>query len=315
MSDSPFCFAQSKIDGNGSLPAAWKFLNLKEVLETPTIKEAPWRIRNLVAQGCGTLISAHPHGMKSFTWLQAAIDAPMGNQVWGHFPVTGVKKTLYIETEDPEWLLRQRIQQLARGMSIKASDVKDIGCFTLGVTGPFDIVKTGDKLKQAIETYQPDFTVLSTLQGLLGGRSWKEQDEMAAVNALMVDISAHWSPLTVITHSPWDKKSKRAAGTITQTANFQTSCHYQKYTSREGTKVSIDVDSKIGADAEESNFKLRLVSDLKLDAIKFRYEIAHTRDEIISHIKAHPNEPTADLAAAFDISDRHARRLRKDVFQ
>jgi hypothetical protein len=300
--------------GNGSSPFAWRFLNLKQILEKPVITEAPWRVRNLIASGCGTLISAHPHGMKSFTWLQAAIDAPMGNKVWGHFPVTGVSRTLYIETEDPEWLLTQRIQQLARGMSITPADVKDAGCFTLGCLGPFDIVGMGDMLKSSIDKYKPDFTVLSTLQGLLAGRNWKEQDEMHAVNALMVDISTHYSPLATITHSPWNKKEKRAAGTITQAANYQTSCHYQKYQSRDGTtKVTVDLDSKIGADATESSFKLRLNSFPERDGLRFDYEVSHSREEIENHIKAHPKESPLDISVAFGISERWARKLKSAI--
>ena len=64
----------------------------------------------------------------------------------------------------------------------------------------------------------------------------------------MIDL-AQEAPLVLVTHSPWDKRQKRAAGSVTQTANFLTALHYEKRIARKtgDTFVHVSVDSKGGA--------------------------------------------------------------------
>lgn len=232
----------------------------------------------------------------------------MGQKVWGHFSVTSVTRTLFLETEDPQWMLTQRIQHLANGMGIKASDVPEAGCFVLGCLGPFDLVAMERNLKSVIEKYKPDFTVLSTLQGLLAGRDWTKQDQMGPVNALLVNISKDYSPLISITHSPWDKKQQRAAGTVTQVANFPTTCHYQKFLAHGETYTSVKIDSKLGGD--DPKFKLHLTK-ANDSSVRFVYEQHADKAEIAKYIADHPNETATDLADMFGISERYARTLKK----
>src|SRR4029077_1070039 len=169
----------------------------------------------------GTQISSHPHGMKSYTWLQAMMEASLSLPVWGHFQSMGVKNALFLETEDPELMVTQRVHRLATGMEIKAADCENCK-FVVGNMGPFDLVACRDSMCRIFDLYKPDVAVLSTLQGLLGGRDWKEQSQMQDVNALLVHLAHDYCPLTVITHSPWDPKQKRSAGSVTQAANYQT---------------------------------------------------------------------------------------------
>lgn len=296
---------------NPFLPPQWKFLNLKEILTEPLPPEPPWKVHGLVADGCGTQVSSHPHGMKSYTWLQAAIESSVHHKVWGHFPATTVKRALFLETEDSEWLLRRRVHYLSNGLGIKANDLPDAGCFILGCTGPFDLIQMERTLKNTIERYHPDFTVLSTLQGLLGHRDWKEQSDMAPINSLLVNIATHYSPLVSITHSPWDKKQKRAAGTVTQAANFPMICHYQKFTSQGETFASVNVDSKLGASDTETRFKLKLHKSGE-ESVRFGYEMASSKKDIADYIRSNPNCKASDISAQFDISERYARTLRKE---
>jgi hypothetical protein len=39
------------------------------------ITQPPWKIRGLVVEGGATQVSAHPHGMKSLSWLNAALES------------------------------------------------------------------------------------------------------------------------------------------------------------------------------------------------------------------------------------------------
>ena len=211
----------------------------------------PWVIQDLLLRDSASLLSAHPHSMKSLSLLCACIEAVAVKQVWGHFAASSVERSLFIETEDPPWMVEGRIRGLAGGLNVG----NDLEGFYYACVGAFDLVQMEDQITELLARYHPDFAVLSTLQGLLGGRDWLRQSEMADVNALIVKLS-RICPLIVVTHSPWDKKSRRPAGTITQAANYATSIHYAKTS---GTQVHVTVDSKAGA--VETSFGLRLQCD------------------------------------------------------
>ena len=126
-------------DNNGTgIPKEWSAMSLAEISETPA-RTTPWLIDGLVASGTGTLVSAHPHGMKSLAWLQACIEASLNRKVWGHFQTTNSTSTLFIETEDPEWLVNQRVLELRKGVSISAEEMAESGV-RLACLGPFDLV-------------------------------------------------------------------------------------------------------------------------------------------------------------------------------
>ena len=63
------------------------------------IAQPPWKIRGLVVEGGATQISAHPHGMKSLSWLNAALESVTLHTVWRHFDASNVQSVLFIESE------------------------------------------------------------------------------------------------------------------------------------------------------------------------------------------------------------------------
>lgn len=302
MSQSPFS-GPALVVPQVALPSTWKFKTLKEILENPPPLDPPWRIRGMMADGCGTQISSHPHGMKSYTWLQAMIEASLGLPIWGHFESIAIKKTLFLETEDPELMVAQRVHRLAMGMNIKASDCENCS-FVMGNLGPFDLVACRDYIKRLFDHYKPDVAVLSTLQGLLGGRDWKEQSQMQDVNALLVQIAHEYCPLTVITHSPWDPKLKRSAGSVTQAANYQTLMHYEKFSSY----IKVRLDSKLD---ESSQFRIKIVN-MEGDGLKFHWAIMDGQEAINQYLLDHPNETSQQIAEHFGCSDRYIRKLRNN---
>lgn len=284
----------------------WKFKTLTEILENPPEPMPPWVFHGLVSQGNGTLVSSQPHGMKSYTWLQASMEGALGKPIWGHFPVSRCHKTLYLETEDPGWMVEQRVTAIANGLGITADDARDAGCFTLGMLGPFDLVKAEREIRARLDKIQPDMCVLSTLQGLIVGRDWKEQKDMAAVNSLLVRISAQHCPAVVITHSPQDKKQKRAAGTITQAANYPTILHYDKCTTEQGTFARVHLDSKMGTN---DKFRIRLVNTIP-NKIRFVWSRDTDKDALEHYLLEHPDESALEVAAQFDCTPRYVQKLR-----
>jgi len=285
-----------------ALPESWKFLSLSEILQLPEQTEPPWRIKGLAAAGCGTQVSSQPHGMKSYSWLQAMIEASLGLPIWSHFEPCGVRNTLFMETEDPQWMVVQRTKMIATGLGIEYGEATDRCQFTMGHLGPFDLVQCRDQMKRTLDHYKPDVAVLSTLQGLLGARDWKEQSEMAEVNALLVQLSQEYCPMVVITHSPQDKKQKRAAGTITQAANFQNILHYEKIT--HGVKVRLD--SKLG---DPEQFRLKIING-QPDRIRFQYAMMTDPENLKDYIATHPEESSAQIAEKFDCSKRWINSLK-----
>jgi hypothetical protein len=293
---------------SSSISDRWKFFSLGEILENPPPPEPPWRIRGLVAEGGGTQVSSQPHGMKSFSWLQASIEAALKRPVWGHFEVAGVHSTLFLETEDPMWMLHDRVIAVCNGLGVKVSDAKDAnaGCFTIGALGPFDLVQAEREILSVLDRYKPDFCVLSTLQGLLGDRDWTKQADMSDVNALLVRISADYCPLVTITHSPQDKKLRRAAGTITQAANFPTIMHYEKQGTGEQVFSRIRVDSKMG---EPEKFKLKMIRHI--GEVRFEWSSDLETKDLETYIREHPDESSGSIADQFNRSSSYIRRLRR----
>ena len=189
------------------------------------ITEPPWKVKGLVVEGGATQVSAHPHAMKSLSWLNAALEAVALHTVWQHFEACNVQRALFIESEDPEWIVAARIKGLAKGIGLAPDE--DVPGFHYVCPGPFDLVAAEHELVGLFQKHQPDFVVLSTLQSMLAGRDWTSQRDMQDVNAAIVRLS-RVSPLIVITHSPWNRRHRRAAGTITQFANFTVAMHYEK---------------------------------------------------------------------------------------
>ncbi len=225
------------------------------------VEQTPWVIEDLLMAKSATLLSAQPHCMKSLSLLYACLEAVVRHKVFNHFKADRVKSTLFIETEDPEGVVQARIKGFAKGLGLRENDT--VPGFHYACVGAFDLVESRGKLEDMIEEYQPDFMVLSTLQSMLFDRDWLNQKSMQPVNALIVEL-AQLCPLILVTHSPWNRKDRRAAGTITQTANYVTTMHYQRVAnSGKDQYVHVLLDSKVGAVGTSFSLKLETSGELR----------------------------------------------------
>jgi hypothetical protein len=220
----------------------------------------PWIIEDLLLHDTATVVSAQPHAMKSLSLLYACLESVAKGKVWNHFNAKDVKSTLFIETEDPAWLVEARIRGFAEGLNLKSPSAAD--GFGYLCVGPFDLMKEEQRIKAIVRDRKCDFVVLSTLQNLLVGLDWKSQQDMAPVMAFIVKLSRE-VPVILVTHSTWDKKVKRPAGTITQAANFMTGLHYDKTVDKKtgNTNVYVHVDSKAGAATTSFTLQLKTGGD------------------------------------------------------
>lgn len=286
---------------------------LKDAL-TATVTSPPWVIQDLLLKDSATLVSAHPHLMKSLSWLCACMEAVAKRLVWGRFPAPGVERTVFIETEDPQWMVEGRIRGIAKGLGIA-----ELPGFHYFSVGPFNLVDNHQEVKRLLEHYQPHFAVLSTLQSIIGDRDWSRQNAMADVNALIVNLS-RICPLAVITHSPWNKRERRAAGTITQAANYATSIHYAKVqnSSTHETVVHVSVDSKAGA--VETSFSLKLESEgspREADSVRSvvyagkGWPKGCARDAVLEALEDDPDLSNREIAERVGCSVRNVQKIRK----
>jgi hypothetical protein len=298
------------------MPSGWQICDLGDAL-SGSGQKPPWIIQDLLLAETATQISAHPHSMKSLAWLAAAIESVATHKVWGHFDASSVFSSLFIESEDPKWLVEDRIRGIATGLGLQ--DIDDAPGFHYLRAGPFDLVNLELTLQQIFEYYQPDFVVLSTLQSLLSGRDWNEQSQMQAVNAAILRLASH-APIVLITHSPWDRRAKRAAGSITQAANFVTTAHFEKVktTNSADTMVHVSVDSKVGSEQTDFTLKLETEGEGKQKEVRrIVYEGSGWpkgggREAVLSAIEDDPDATTTEIAERVGVSPRYVQKLKEE---
>jgi hypothetical protein len=289
----------------------WEAKTLGDALRGES-EELPWVIKGLVMEESATLVSAQPHSIKSLSWLAAAMQAVAQKKVWGHFDAPNVEKALFIETEDPMWLVEGRVRGLARGLGI--SD-RELDGFVYMRPGPFDLVQEEKTLKMVLRRHRPDFVVLSTLQNLLGNRNYKEQSDMAPVVSTIIGLSQE-APIVLLTHSPWNKKQRRAAGTVTLTANFATTLHYAKVEKDGETFAHAELDSKAGS--AEHDFYLKVGSDGDRNDPASVRTVAYggkgwprgaSTQAILQIFEAKPDATPKEIADEVGCSDRYVRKI------
>lgn len=282
-------------------------------------QKPPWIIEDLLLEESATLVSAHPHAMKSISWLQATLEAVARKTVWGHFAAPRVERSLFIETEDPPWLVEARIRGIAKGLELDPD--LEVRGFRYVCPGPFMLAQTEKKLEELIAVHEPTFAVLSTLQSTLGERDWKEQKDMQPVMATIVRLS-RLCPIVLLTHSPWDKKERRAAGSVTQTANFLTTIHYEKAGNRKDGKTSVHVltDSKVGTVQSDFHLDLR-TSGNEHDPESVRgvyyggtgWPKGSGKVAVIAANQDDPDASADEIARRAGVTSRYVRQIRKQV--
>ncbi len=281
-------------------------------------EKPPWVIEDLLMEQSATIVSAQPHAMKSLSWLAACLEAVTKQTVWGHFDAPNVKNVFFVETEDPPWMVESRIRGLAKGLGIGKDE--PVPGFYYACIGPFDLLKEEKNIRKLIENHQLDFIVLSTLQNLLAGRDWLSQQDMQPIMAMIIRLSRE-CPIVLLTHSPWDKKQKRAAGTVTQTANFLTTMHYEKVLKRKTgeTFVHVQVDSKAGA--VETDFNLKLIAEGDPSDPGCVRGLAYAgegwpkgigKDAVLAAIEENPTASPKEIATITGMGVRHVQKIIKN---
>ena len=227
---------------------------------------------------------------------------------------------LFVETEDPEWLVKKRIQGFAKGLGLKKD--ANVPGFHFACPGPFGLTQEVRQLEKLIEQLDLDLIVLSTLQNTLDGKDWNDQKEMADVLKKLVKM-ARLCPIVVLTHSPQDQRQKRVAGTITIGANCATHVHYDKsIVHKTGeTFVHLTVDTKAGA--TDTQFTLKLLRDEQdpdpVSSVRGLVYVGkgkkgkqNAKKAILNALEENPTATSEEIAELVGCSERYVQKVRKE---
>jgi RecA-family ATPase len=296
----------------------WKVRTFQDAMNGSTAP--PWVIEDVLLADSATLVSAQPHAMKSLSLLAASLEAVVSKKVWGHFDAPSVDSVLFLETEDLPWMVEARIRGLAKGLGLEDKDT--VPGFHYACVGPFDLLGEKKRIANMVDHCAPKLIVLSTLQNLLKGKDWNSQAEMQPVMAELIEMS-RGCPLVLITHSPWDSRHRRAAGTVTQTANVMTAMHYKKHFDKRSRETFVDVavDSKAGA--SETSFRLKL----EIDPTNARdpgavRRVLYTgagkltgsdKAAIIEAFEENPGSSSAEVAELVGCTPRYVQRIHREI--
>jgi hypothetical protein len=288
----------------------WQVRSYKDALENRG-KQVPWVVKDLLVSRTATLVSAQPHAMKSLSLLAASMEAVVTHKVWGRFEAPDVDSTLFIETEDPQWLVEARIRGLAKGLGIRGNEIPG---FHFACIGPFDLLGERRRIFSMFEMYRPKFVVLSTLQNLLKGRDWNRQEDMQPILSCVLELS-QTCPIILVTHSPWDKRAKRAAGTITQVANFATSLHYDKLNVGSKTLARVHTDSKAAGGSPDFHLELETEGPSSDPESVRRFVVLDKlpvakKEEVLEALEEDPTATAKQIAERVGVSERYVQKLR-----
>jgi DNA-binding CsgD family transcriptional regulator len=296
-------------------PTRWRKCDWKEILTAPP-EQNLYLINGVVMRRSGTLLSGLPHSMKSLSALAGCLEILVRGTFWGqqiHEPITSVA---FIETEDPECLVHERIRELSKGLGITADNAPSgLHIFCPGRFALTDEAGQAE-LIQALNTCEnpPQLIVLSTLQGMLtGGASWTKQEDMGPIMGFVSALCRQVCPVILLTHSPQDTSKQRAIGTVAQAANFAVLGHITKRIIRkadgsEETVGNAKFDSKIGGE-----FKLTMKLVTEGNEIRgFEYGTQASNQKRQDILDLHADEPDLtpeEIAERLACSARYVRKV------
>jgi RecA-family ATPase len=269
--------------------------------------ETLYIIDKLVVENGGTLISGKPHAMKSLSALAGCLEVLVKKTFWG-LRGEKISRVAYLETEDPRGVVEMRVRELSKGLGIDPANAPQ--GFHLFCTGHLDLGSEMVRrdMFEHLREYRPDLIVLSTLQGMLGTRSWNKQEDMAPILSLIVRLCLEVCPVILITHSPQDSTQERAIGTISQAANFIVTGHMTKRT--DGSVTDLRLDSKLG---DKTSFTLKLQTEGKELRGFATQKTSIVRADILSLRATNPDLSAEKIAEQLGCTRQYVYKVLGDV--
>lgn len=173
-------------------------IDIGTVFDTP-IESPPWAIPGFCCNGETVILGGEWGAGKSMIALDLAMalarDHESGSPEWcgleiDRGPGDGAHRVLYVDEENPEHLVRSRMQRLARGRAYEESELPKLGkslrylnrCrFNLSDPSSFQ------RLRSECNEFNPDWIILDSLRRFHTNKE-NDNDEMAAFYASKIDV-------------------------------------------------------------------------------------------------------------------------------
>ena len=205
-------------------PLKKKWISYSELLATE-IDKPKWMIEGIWQEGSHGIIAGEPKTYKSVLATDMAVSVASGRPFLGKYPVRNQGPVLYIQEENSDWLVQDRIRKIsnARGtlegeveiLSNKLIRVKMppdlpiqfLNCSGSDMTNPED---TND-LEKAIQEFKPVLVIFDPLYLMLGEKDESSSKDVRPVLVWLLKIKQQYKTSVIVLHH-WNKAGKSERG-------------------------------------------------------------------------------------------------------
>ncbi len=164
-----------------------RLVSYEEMMSVP-VAPVPWLVEPLIAVGDRAIVYGEWGTYKSWVLLSLALHLAAGRPWLGKFPVSEPKRVLYVDEEMSRRLFTRRLQRLAAGMGLKASDKLPIRLLSRhGLRADEQEIRDLLRELKEIEDFDPDVVIIDTFRRVFRG------DEISAK-----DVAEFWRAWTPV---------------------------------------------------------------------------------------------------------------------
>lgn len=179
-----------------------------------------WLIEGFWPVGSHGIIAGPPKSYKSILVMEMAISIATGTSLFGMYAVPNQGTVLYVQNENPEWSVDDRIHKMLayKGIDsiVEAREVAGKIEFVempipfYSVDYNFNLNDEADKewLEKTVQEYKPKMVILDSLYMMMSGVDENSMKEVAPMmNWLLHSLAKKYNTAVVVLHH-WNKNSK-----------------------------------------------------------------------------------------------------------
>jgi len=179
-----------------------------------------WLIEGFWPVGSHGIIAGPPKSYKSILVMEMAISVASGTSLFGTYPVHNSGAVLYIQNENPDWSVDDRIKKMLcyKGLEtiVDAQEVNGKIEFVempipfYSVDYNLNLTDESDKdwLEETVSQYHPKMVILDSLYMMMSGVDENSMKEVAPMmNWLLHNLAKKYNCAVVVLHH-WNKNSK-----------------------------------------------------------------------------------------------------------
>lgn len=184
------------------------------------LKPPGWLIEGFWPVGSHGIIAGPPKSYKSILVMEMAISVASGTALFGTYPVHHQGTVLYIQNENPEWSVDDRIHKMLayKGIHSVVDAVEVDGVITFvempipfySVDYNMNLNDDSDKqwLEDTVLQYKPKMVILDSLYMMMNGVDENSMKEVAPMmNWLLHNLAKRYNCAVIVLHH-WNKNGK-----------------------------------------------------------------------------------------------------------